>query len=47
MMTLLVRMMVYQSDYPTIPLVSKARWIWYEALRLARQVKGSIEKVEL
>lgn len=47
MITLLVRMMVYQHDYPTLPLVSKARWIWYEALQLARQIKGSIEKVEL
>ena len=47
MMTLLVHMLKYQPDYPTIPLVAKIRWIWVEAVRLATQLKGAVERAEL
>ncbi|CEJ91377.1 hypothetical protein VHEMI07095 [[Torrubiella] hemipterigena] len=47
MVTLLIRMLIYQPDYPTIPLIARVRWIWQEGMGIALRVKGSIERVEL
>ncbi|TQS31710.1 hypothetical protein Golomagni_08001, partial [Golovinomyces magnicellulatus] len=47
MVTLLIHMLKYQPDYPTMPLVVKARWVYTETRKLAVQAKGAIERAEL
>lgn len=47
MVTLLIHMLKYQPDYPTMPLVTNARQVYTETRKLAVQVKGAIEKAEL
>ena len=44
MVTLLIHMLRYQPDYPVMPLVTKAQQIYGEAVRVAAQVKGTIDR---
>jgi hypothetical protein len=44
MLTLLVHMHAYQPDYPKIPLLMRGKFAWEETLRVASQMKDSVEQ---
>ena len=47
MLTLLVHMHSYQTGYPTMPIVGRARLVLREAGNILTQVKAAIERSEL
>ncbi|KND87397.1 N-glycosylation protein eos1 [Tolypocladium ophioglossoides CBS 100239] len=47
MVTLLIHMHSYLADYPTMPIVGRARMLLHDAGNILTQIKGAIERSEL